>query len=136
MSDFKLTDAQKETLREFIKTPGSEMERCEKLGVDAETFDAFMKAEMKEKVLQQDLSHAELENISGGAEWKDFCMRMEERNCAMQERRDIDQCDHVQKGFPNCAKTVEDGSRCDKGDACWSSAVRYQHMKSCWISYR
>jgi len=57
-----------------------------------------------------------------------------------QEQEDVEPADCVQRhyrpiygghGFPNCASSVEDGSWCDKNDACLGISVRYTGRQSC-----
>lgn len=46
-------------------------------------------------------------------------------NCVVQQKRDI----YGGGGFPNCAATVGDGSRCVSNDACVTGAVNYEGFR-------
>ena len=74
--------------------------------------------------------------------WEDevFGKEYEETDFADKSETDVNDChisyyrDIYKGGFPNCAATVEDGSWCDKNDACTLNAIRYQEMEGCYLS--
>ena len=54
-------------------------------------------------------------------------------NCVKHENRNI----YGGNGFPNCAATVGDGSRCANKDACYSMSVTYRgNLDSCSKAWR
>ena len=48
-------------------------------------------------------------------------------NCVKDHKRNI----YGGNGFPNCAATVEDGSWCERNDACYNEAVIYDGRTDC-----
>ena len=73
----------------------------------------------EEEVFKQKLSDEEFMAVSGGGRGH------------RAERTPISPPRNIYDGFPNCAATVEDGSWCDKNDACFDSDVVYLGMTSC-----
>lgn len=99
----------------------------------------------EEEVFDQELSLDELDAAAGGgdadglAEFFDALGKVlsggkkdaDTNNCTHHDYRQI----YGGGGFPNCA-TVEDGSRCERNDACYSTAVDYQGMTDCAKAWR
>lgn len=79
----------------------------------------------KDEILKKELDEKELENVSGGCT---FTCDPEWSNCTQIFQRSIKKPDG---SFTNCAATVEDGSHCDRNDACYEQAIQYQFMKDC-----
>ena len=80
---------------------------------------------MSEKeVFEQKISEEEMNSVAGGSgESNSGC-----DDCRTREIYD--------PSFPNCAATVEDGSRCLSNDACFEEAVVYLGMKECIESWK
>lgn len=78
----------------------------------------------EEEVFSQPVSDEEMTNATGGVE--NYCTLVHHDNCSGTNRREI-----YSNGFPNCAATVEAGSKCYTNDACKYSAVQYCDMKKC-----
>ena len=72
------------------------------------------------EVLDQEISVDDLNAVAGGARDGDGCTDAHERHI------------YGIRGFPNCARSVEDGSHCDNTDACYSNAVVYQGIHRCY----
>ncbi|MBE5999418.1 MAG: hypothetical protein E7237_07395 [Sarcina sp.] len=91
-----------------------------------------MMTEKERQIFEQELSREELEAISGG-----FHQRKTDKpdadtdDCTSLLNRDI-----YEDGFPNCTATVEDGSWCARGDACYGNAIGYLNMKDCHKAWR
>ena len=81
----------------------------------------------KDEILKKELDEKELENVSGGGICN-FTCDPEWSNCTQIFQRSIKKPDG---SFTNCAATVEDGSHCDRNDACYEQAIQYQFMKDC-----
>ena len=81
----------------------------------------------KDQILEEELNEKELENVNGGDLCR-FTVDLEEDKCTQIYQRNIMKPDG---SFTNCAATVEDGSHCDRNDACYEQAIRYQFMKEC-----
>ena len=79
------------------------------------------------EVFDQELSVEDLDAAAGGA----GSGEEDPNNCIVCDKRNI----YGGNGFPNCAATVEDDSWCGDNDACLMSAVDYQGMKHCPISW-
>ena len=117
----------------------NEMELYEKLSelgpeADPACFGAALKKIVKEfdsSVFDQAVSEEELDDIAGGRRSPKFRWCTDNvdggyRTCTGIYYRDI-----YEGGFPNCAGTVEEGSWCDRNDACLSWAIVYNGRKMC-----
>ena len=79
----ELTDEQKKILEGAQKNPVSEKELFEKLGVDIDSFAAFMKeAITEEEVFSQEVSAEELSYVAGGKSYPGLCDSAVNINCA------------------------------------------------------
>ncbi len=128
-----LTEKQKAILEEVKGKHINEKELCEKLGMDEASFEPVFKAftGMKEQgVFSQTLSDAELTAISGGEDL--VCHNDANNNCSSAEFRDI----YGGSGFANCGATVEDGSWCNRSDACVCYSVKYINKQDCSKAWR
>ena len=88
--------------------------------------------EKEKKVFSQEVNRDDL-NAAGGFytnEDQDNCAYPNRENCTSYHRRYI----YQGAGFPNCAKSVEDGSHCDFSDACYNDAIEYTDMKECFFA--
>ena len=123
----ELTDEQKKILEGAQKNPVSEKELFEKLGVDIDSFAAFMKeAITEEEVFSQEVSAEELSYVAGGKSYPGLCDSAVNINCARSNYYRI-----YDNSFPNCNATVEDGSWCYESDACYGNAITYVDLKEC-----
>ena len=97
-----------------------------------EEFINLAEKKKEEGVFGQELSMDELDAAAGGnageagAEWVGSLLSQDDdpNDCTQSDKRSI----YGGGGFPNCAATVEDGSRCASNDACVAGAVRYTGM--------
>lgn len=86
---------------------------------------------IENEVFDQELSMADLDAAAGGVATDDEVFSS--KNCRSNHERDI----YGKDGFPNCARTVEDGSHCGSTDACYQDAVLYLGMGiSCSKAWR
>ena len=123
----------------------------QKLGVDDQTFKTISQilSEIKEKaVFAQVLSEDEMETVAGGIPKKKSygypCQATAATYCPDVHREDpADNCSYVHyrqayggNGFPNCAATFEDNSICGNNDACFSYAINYRGMNSCYKAWK
>lgn len=88
----------------------------------------------KEEILGKKLNKKELKKVSGGSCGK------ESGECIGKHKRNI-YCKNSFRqsfigNFPNCAKSVEEDSWCNKNDACFSLAVKYEDMLVCKKAWR
>ena len=98
-------------------------------------------SEQEKEILEQEISDAELTEVSGGLPHP---FRPSNNNCLHNRFEDspIDACigewerSIYATAFPNCAATVEDGSWCSNNDACYEEAVSYTGMKDCSKAWR
>lgn len=125
----ELTEEQKAVLEEAAGKPVSEKEFYEKLGkIDEAVFTEFLKAasETKEEaVFSQEVSVEEMASAAGGSAFYGNSF-----SCTDISLRKI------YEPFPNCAATVEEGSWCGRGDACYSEAIMYLDMDECSKAWR
>ena len=93
----------------------------------------------EKKVFSQEVNKDDLRATAGGAWYdvlnggphdKEVCGVPQQENCIQHNERNI----YGGKGFPNCAATVGDGSRCGMNDACVHEAVYYYNMEGCAIA--
>ena len=79
------------------------------------------------EVFGQEVSVGDLDAISGGTPDADYDYGGKDEpesdmsNCVQKHKRPI----YGGGGFPNCAATVEDGSFCNRNDACYDDAIHY-----------
>ena len=86
----------------------------EKESMDAREADVF----------EQELSLEDL-NAAAGGDGEDS-----DDNCSSYHDRNM-----YGGAFPNCAASVEDGSSCDRSDACRHNSVVYYNEKYCFVSW-
>ena len=127
-----LTGEQKALVNDVLENKIKESELFEKLGIEEEKINAFLKAAAKakeEEVFSQDVSAEELGTISGGSS---IVLDGDDdtSNCVELQKRKI----YGGRGFPNCAATVESGSWCGKSDACTNYAVVYDDIHGCFLA--
>jgi len=79
------------------------------------------------EVFSQELSLDDLDAAAGG--WFDDSP---DNNCDDLDKRSI----YGGDGFPNCARTVEDGSWCHSSDACLYFAIEYEDTTDCSKAWR
>lgn len=127
-----LTEEQKSILEDAKENQISEKELYEKLGLDIESFSAFIKEAVKEEeVFSQEVNAEELLFVSGGKGGPSVCESVVNINCERNHYYRI-----YDNSFPNCNSTVEDGSWCNDADACYSDAIEYVDTIDCRKAWR
>ena len=140
-----LTEEQQAFLEENLRTMKEQdlFEKLAELGpeVDERTFAEAIRAvfsKAEEEVFSRNVSEDELANTSGG----DSCSNHATIDCPFDNIEDSWHCIKLYKRmiyypkFPNCAKSVEEGSWCGENDACLTLAVQYNGMTDCHKSWR
>ena len=93
----------------------------------------------EEEVFDQELSVDDLDAAAGGTyDCGGVEASMDDEAAGRGQDANTFDCVQLHKrliyagsGFPNCAATVEDGSWCDRNDACYGKAIDYQGMAHC-----
>jgi hypothetical protein len=127
----ELTTEQKQMVEDTLSSRMEKSMLVEKLGVDAKKIQAFLKAAAaaeEDAVFRQEVSEDDLQFAAGGKD-------LDDDDCTGSFTRNI----HEGR-FPNCASSVEAGSRCESNDACGHVEVVYTHVSCtlfhCTISWR
>ena len=139
-----ISKEQEEILNRAFNHPIEEKELFEQLNTTEEKFGKFLQSfhsgkdfetirkeeEAKEKeneVFKQEVSEDGLTSIAGGMEETGPRYR-----CNAQLYRNIYGYNYYwYTTFPDCAKSVEDGSWCGDNDACYAFAILYKGMTDC-----
>ena len=97
---------------------------------------SFLASKAETAVFGQNVSEEELAGTSGG-----IC-GLNGTDCGAPSAEQIHHCitdwsrSIYDGGFPNCAKSVEDGSWCGSNDACYIYDVQYYDMQGCKKAWR
>ena len=131
-----LTEEQKALLLDAAEKEIPEKELFEKLGVDEKKYAEFLtavSAGQEEEILAQDLSKEELDSVAGGGNCPSLAWKYGPNECRIGgTTRWI-----YRNRFPNCAKSVEDGSWCWSNDACFTyQSIYYTGMDECSKAWR
>ena len=80
----------------------------------------------EEEVFGQKISDEELSSVAGGEECFNPHVEYDSNHCTEIQYRNIHEL--------GCQSTVEDGSDCWSGDACWDTKIIYTGMENCFIT--